>query len=119
MRKAFFAFYALIVLVGIGSLIGFWYESKGRAYELQNTWHFYNQMQLYEKSLLSLSKTCLQKYGIEQCSFLQFSLGIYQAKIELKEIEEKVVQVDILLEFLHPLSGMLLRSNYRGFLENL
>lgn len=119
MRRAFFAFYALIATVGIGSLIAFWYESKGKVIEGKNTWHFYHQMQLYEKSLLSLSKTCLQKYGIEKCSFLQFDLKEYKAKIEMRELKNQSVQVDILIEFIHPLSGMLLRSNYRGFLENL
>lgn len=118
MRGAFFAFYALIAIVGIGSLIAFWYESKGRVIESKNTWHFYHQMQLYERSLLSLSKTCLQKYGVEKCAFLQFDLGDYKAKIEMKEVKEGSVQADILIEFLHPLSGALLRSNYRGYLED-
>lgn len=118
MRKAFFAFYALIAIVGIGAMIAFWYESKARISEIQNSQHFYTQMQLYEKSMLNLSRVCLQKYGVQECSKLQFSLGEYHAKIEMKEIEKEGVQVDILIEFLNPLNGGLIRSNYRGFLDN-
>lgn len=116
MRKGFFAFYALVILLGMGSLIGFWYESKGRIVEIKNSQHFYTQMQLYEQSLLSLSKVCLQKYGIQLCSFLHFSFGEYDSKIEMKQIGEKEIQIDILIELIHPLHGGIIRNNSRNFL---
>lgn len=115
MRKAFFAFCALIVVVGIAGMIAFWYESRGRMFEIQNAQHFYTQMQLYEKSLIALSKTCLKKYGVAQCQNLEFLLGKYHAKIQMQTLEEKLIQVDILLELIHPLSGGIIRNNYRGF----
>lgn len=121
MSRAFFSFYALVALVGIGAMIGVLYESKGRGAEVQNTQHFYTQSQLYQSSLLSLAKVCLQKYDLQRCKQIHLRLEEYEAKITIEQIQDKLAQIDIVLEVFHPLNSGLLRSNYRGYLslENL
>lgn len=117
MRKAFFVLYALVVILGVGAMIGFWYETKGRGMELGHSRHFYTQSQLYEEALLSLSKVCLKKYGAQKCLQMHFAFEGYSAKLELKEVQKDFIQVDICVELLNPLNGGLLRRSYRGFLD--
>lgn len=117
-RKGFFSFYALIFLLSIAVMISFIYELRGRNQDILNTQHFQSQFRAYEKSMIALSKVCLQKYSLLQCSFLEFSLQGYEAKIAMSAVGEKGVRVDILLEYLNPLNGTLLRYNNRVFLED-
>lgn len=117
MSRAFFSFYILIALVGIGAIIGFLYESRGRGVDVKSTQHFYIQSQIYQHSMLRLIKVCLQKYGIDRCGQIDLNLGGYEAKISVKKIQDNLAQIDILIEMLHPLNSGLLRSNYRGFLN--
>lgn len=99
-------------------MIGFLYELKGRKQDLLNTQHFQNQFKAYEKSMIVLSKVCLQKCSLPQCSFLEFSLQGYEAKIAMSAVGEKGVKIDVLLEYLNPLNGVLLRYNNRVFLDD-
>lgn len=117
-RKGFFSFYALIFLLSIAVMISFIYELKGRNQDLLNTQHFQSQFRAYEKSMIALGKVCLQKYSLPQCSFLEFSLQGYEAKIVMSAVGERGVRVDILLEYLNPLNGTLLRYNNRVFLDD-
>lgn len=117
MSRGFFSFYALVLILAIALSLASIFELKGRNQDLLNTQHFHTQFKAYEKSLLPLSKVCLQKYSLTQCSFLSFNLNGYEAKIVMREMGGGVVGVDILLEYLNPLNGNLLRRNYRGFLE--
>lgn len=117
-RKGFFSFYALIFLLSIAVMISFIYELRGRNQDILNTQHFQNQFRAYEKSMIALSKVCLQKYSLLQCSFLEFSLQGYEAKIAMSAVGERGVRVDILLEYLSPLNGTLLRYNNRVFLDD-
>ena len=106
-----------MLLFAVAMMISVLFELKGRNQDILNTQHFHTQLKSYEKSLLTLSKVCLQKYSLPQCSFLRFDLNGYEAQIVMREIGEGVVGVDILLEFINPLNGNLLRRNYREFLE--
>lgn len=116
-RRGFYSVFFLALLVGVGLMIGLFYEYGARSSKSRE--HYYLQLRLYDEGVPKVAKACLKRYSFKECQSMSFTFGNYQLAFELSAQDDKVILLDSVVQTQDLLSGQILRKVSRRILFSL
>lgn len=113
-KSGFYSGFFLILLVGIGVMIGLFYEYRARS--SKSIEHYYLQLRLYDEGVPMIVKSCLKRYSLQECQSMNFSFGDYEITLELNAQDDRIILLDSVVQTQDLLSGQILRKVSRRIL---
>lgn len=119
--RAFYSFYVFVLLVFIALAVGKYFSRVGRDQHQGISCHIEMQMEMFANDLSQLTKACLRQYDLKQCQELSFELNGYQMQSFVHHCKNDVCILDVVIEYISPLSLLPLRYTNRTIwnLKNL
>ena len=78
--------------------------------------YYYHQLNLYDEGVSKIAKACLQKYSLQECQTLTFTLGNYEISLILTPQDSQSLLLDSVVQTQDLLSGQILRKVSRRVL---
>lgn len=113
-RSGFYSVFFLLLLVSVGIFLGLIYEYGSRS--SKNREYYYHQLNLYDEGVSKIAKACLQKYSLQECQTLTFTLGNYEISLILIPQDSQSLLLDSVVQTQDLLSGQILRKVSRRVL---
>ncbi|GAA7262434.1 hypothetical protein HpCK38_18490 [Helicobacter pylori] len=113
-KRGFYSVFFLTLLVGVGIMIGVFYELGARSFKSRE--HYYLQLRFYDEGVPMIARACLKHYSLKECKSMSFVFGDYTIAIEMIAQDAEVILLDSMVQTQDLLSGQILRKVSRRIL---
>lgn len=95
-------------------MVGTLYDFDARGSRIMQ--YYYQQISYLDLGVSKIAKACLNKYSLQECKELHFSLGRYEISLVLSPQDSKSLLLDSVVQTQNLLNGQILRRVSRRIL---